>query len=713
LQTWLRTRTATALWAIAASWALAAAAQGEGARGDAAPAGDSIPQLSQPLNPAALESARALAQLQRNLATDDLAAAEQSLARARGSALLADYVALFEARLWLAGGKTDEAAAAARRGRDAHAGAPVAGAFSELLGEALAASGDESGARSAWGVAFEATRSPDRRAELESRIVASHERTGTLHAALAQPGGDTTVADGAALPPSIVRQLQTDPSPEELLRRADEQMSQGKSEDAILTFDAALDAGLERPDAQHATRERAHALFRIRRYDEALVAFGSLLPDREARFWHARSLARLGRPNQAIRSFEEIGAADDPEYGSWALYLAGTLLEDRGETARAMALYEEVTRREVSTTASSPASSRGLDALWRLGWSAFGRNENSRARNVFIEMAARSDPLPALRPRYWAARAAENRGDKTVAATEYTLLAVEYPLSYYGWRASERLGSPPGIVSPQPLAPGRSRVALQDVHRVEALILANLGDFAQEELAPIGRQARGLEDRKAVGRLYWLAGDYHRAQRLVVDAYQLPLSRGVQPENRILWQLSWPAAYREIVQDVFPENAAIEPELVWAIMREESGYRPWITSSAGARGLLQIMPETGEQLAKKNGVADFDPNDLYTPSINIQLGAAYLDELSRRFPGRLSAAIGSYNAGPRAVNGWLQGDRKNRDDDAWVEDIPYKQTRSYVKRVLRSLHVYQSFYDETSLMGPAVPVGPAASASES
>ena len=64
----------------------------------------------------------------------------------------------------------------------------------------------------------------------------------------------------------------------------------------------------------------------------------------------------------------------------------------------------------------------------------------------------------------------------------------------------------------------------------------------------------------------------------------------------------------------------------------------------------------------------------------------------RRFDGRLSAAIGSYNAGPRAVSGWLRGDRGRLEDDVWVEEIPYSQTQAYVKRVLRSFHIYRSFY---------------------
>ena len=147
-----------------------------------------------------------------------------------------------------------------------------------------------------------------------------------------------------------------------------------------------------------------------------------------------------------------------------------------------------------------------------------------------------------------------------------------------------------------------------------------------------------------------------------------------------------------LFRSVLPADAVIDPALVWAIMREESGYRPWITSSAGARGLLQIMPETAERLARRNGFRDFQPEDLYTPEVNIALGSAYLNELARRFPNRISAAIGSYNAGPRAVSDWLRGDRAELEDDAWVEEIPYQQTRTYVKRVLRSLVVYRAFY---------------------
>ena len=220
--------------------------------------------------------------------------------------------------------------------------------------------------------------------------------------------------------------------------------------------------------------------------------------------------------------------------------------------------------------------------------------------------------------------------------------------------------------------------ALRKQMKLAPLILGLLGNFA--ELF-----------RKCEAELQ-ARGDYHRANRLVVTAYGDSLARGLQEGREALWWLAWPPAYRETIESALPEEAAIEPELVWAIMREESHYRVDARSSVGALGLLQLMPRTARQLAEERGIEGFESEDLFDPETNIALGAAYLDQLANRFDGRLSAAIGSYNAGPRRVSSWLRGEAQKLPDDVWVEGIPYDQTRAYVKRVLRSLHVYQSFY---------------------
>jgi soluble lytic murein transglycosylase len=126
-------------------------------------------------------------------------------------------------------------------------------------------------------------------------------------------------------------------------------------------------------------------------------------------------------------------------------------------------------------------------------------------------------------------------------------------------------------------------------------------------------------------------------------------------------------------------------------MREESGFRPEALSVVGARGLVQIMPETGRKLAQRLGAPSYSPDELFVPARNLELGAAYLAQLLARFDGRLPAAVASYNAGPEVVERWL-AQNGALEDDAWIESIPYDQTRAYAKKVLRSVAVYQALY---------------------
>ncbi len=238
---------------------------------------------------------------------------------------------------------------------------------------------------------------------------------------------------------------------------------------------------------------------------------------------------------------------------------------------------------------------------------------------------------------------------------------------------------------------GKAALKPRELARMRILVEAGLAEVGQAELEELAARARGLGDRRELARLAAAAGDYHRAERLIVDAYAEPLARGPRNGQEELWRLAWPLAYGELVEAWVEPREAIEPALVYAVMREESGYRPQALSSAGARGLLQIMPATGERLARSVGLGGYSHDDLFDPQVNIRLGAAYLDELARRFDGRTSAAVGSYNAGPEAIARWIT-ERPEQADDEWVESMPFSQTRTYVKRVLRSLHAYRVLY---------------------
>jgi soluble lytic murein transglycosylase len=480
------------------------------------------------------------------------------------------------------------------------------------------------------------------------------------------------------LEPALGRTLRT---AGKLRERGNQLYKRYHNEDALAAYDAALAAGLSGSARTDALHQRAETLFRLRRYPEAIDAFDAL-PASEGRLTQrARALARTGRVSEGARALESFGERRGSE-AVYAQYLSALLWDGEGEHERARRLFESVVRR-------APESESASSSRWFLGWEAYRAARYAEAAKHFERLAAREkDPVEALRPRYWQIRALEAQG---FAETErlYAELALEYPFTYYGWRALERAGEHPESRREPSLWPGRRSLGERDLARPEILLEAGLVVEAREELAELFRRVGGVDDRIALAGLYAEAGDHHRAQRLVVDAYNERLARGPAPDHIELWWHAWPAPYEEALRRA-ERPGAPTPALVYSIMREESGYRPEVISVSGARGLLQLMPATAERVARSVALEGFEPGDLFRPEVNIELGSAYLGQLLARFDGNTPAAIGSYNAGPEAVARWLADGVAT--DDVWVEEIPYTQTRAYVKRVLRSLHVYRVLY---------------------
>jgi peptidoglycan lytic transglycosylase len=463
--------------------------------------------------------------------------------------------------------------------------------------------------------------------------------------------------------------------------RADRLFDTNDNEGALAAYDRALKMNLLKNERARARQQRADTLFRLRRYDEASEAYGKLPASEEREIQRARALARSGRVEEGASALEQLGRERRGERAVEALYLAAVLLDGEDQRERAGGLYEEVIRR-------MPRSEYAASARWWLGWADYRAGRLDSAVRRFDALARLDpDPVSALRPRYWRIRALEQQGAHDVRE-RYAELAHEFPFTYYGWLALARAGEPVAA-RPRTLSPGSRSLSPDQLARPRILLEAGLVPETREELADLFGDARGIEDRLALAELYADAGDPSNAQRLVVDAYAEDLARGVAPEDVELWWYAWPAPYEaELVHAT--RSGQPPPELVYSIMREESGYRPEVVSVSGARGLLQLMPETATRVAREVSLDPFTPDDLFKPAVNIELGSAYLAQLLARFNGNAAAAIGSYNAGPEAVTRWQPGD--GTPEDVWVEEIPYDQTRAYVKRVLRSLHVYRVLY---------------------
>lgn len=612
-------------------------------------------------------------------------------ALAREHSIVGDYAALLGARARRAG---EELVAARTQVEGALSDFPTSPLRSELhalLGDLRQATGDESGARAAWALAYSESEVDDLRPALLVKVAESQERAGdrraaranwlrvwTRHPASAEAKRAGQWLDAAEAAPGAVAR-----SADDYRQRGDRLFAELYNEEALVAYDEALSRGLPPALAETTRTRRAHTLFRLRRYPEALAAFSALPARGDLPIWRARSLARADRVPEAISAFEAIARAPGPHQAQARMFAAG-LLEGRKREQEARVhfswLAEGPDRGELSRT-----------ALWRLGWSDYRHRRFADAAARFESLAhVTRDPIGRSKADYWRARALGESGEPETAQKIFERLAGRFPLSYYGWRARSFAGAP---VAPEPsgtLARGRSRLTPSALARVRILIEGGLAEYGSAETARLARRAGGLEDRLALARLLATASDFHTAQRLIVDAYELELARGPIAGSEEVWQLAWPPAYAELVAAATGAPGSVPRELVYAIMREESGYRPRVISPVGARGLLQIMRETGARLAKRMGRPEFDPDDLFDPRINIELGSSYLGELAALFPKRLSASIASYNAGPHVVREW--GPTDKRADDEWVEAIPYAETQSYVKRVLRSVAAYRTLY---------------------
>src|SRR5262249_50787259 len=155
------------------------------------------------------------------------------------------------------------------------------------------------------------------------------------------------------------------------------------------------------------------------------------------------------------------------------------------------------------------------------------------------------------------------------------------------------------------------------------------------------------------------------------------------------WELLYPVGWRSELTEA-AGRAAIDPMLVAAVVREESSYHPQARSRVGARGLMQLMPDTARPMAQARRLSVNDGDLLEDPAVNLELGSASLGGLLREFSdARL--AVAAYNAGPTRVREWW-GTRRSDDLEVWIEQIPFDETRGFVKRVMFSWAEYRRLY---------------------
>ena len=591
----------------------------------------------------------------------DSAAAAYAAARAAGLSSIDPWLRVRQARV------TRDTATAFRLLADLPA--PVTREAGAARAQALLAAGDSAAALEALA---QAGRSLDV-ARLARALGDSSRARDALYALMARApeSDDAAAAVGVALAGLAPR------TPPEYVAIARAMKSHGGAADARLEVERALRQG----DSSAATLVLAGELFAgAGRYREAERAYRAAARDSElgalAIYRRARILARLGDAGapQALSGFAQSFPADTA--APTALYVLGDMLADRGEWPGAARWFDELIARY-------PADLRASVARFRLAAQAVRDGLPDSASALFRAEVAAGGPQ-RMSARFWLGKLALLSGDTAEARASWLTLAREDSIGYYGLRARREVSlAPPRFAAAPPPAPSATVAAT--LGRVDTLLLAGLDTAAQAEVRTmLGRAPQ--QDLDAL--LAWSDGLARRGfgPAAVRLGWQAALKAPNDP--RVLRAIfPWPN--RRAVEGEAAEFG-VDPLLLVAIVRQESVFDAEALSPAGARGLAQLLPGTAALTARGLDVT-FYPEWITVPDLNLHLGAAHLQELLERFPGRVEAAVAAYNAGTTPVTRWLA--RPGADDpDQFIESIPYQETRGYVRSVLRNRDLYRALY---------------------
>lgn len=297
---------------------------------------------------------------------------------------------------------------------------------------------------------------------------------------------------------------------------------------------------------------------------------------------------------------------------------------------------------------------------------------------------------------YWKARLLEQTGDKKAAWPIFSELATER--SYYGFLAADHVGRDYSMqhvstdATPEEVS---AMLAQPGVQMAKELFIMGEVIAARRQWAWTTRamSSRSLQVAAVLAR-HW--GWYDRAILTVGKSDQLDDL-----------ELRFPILYRDMVEDS-AQKSEIDPSWVYGVMRQESAFVTDARSGAGALGLMQLMPQTGRLTGRRLNLNIHSDSAILKVENNLRLGAGYLKNVLDANNGHQVLATASYNAGPHRVKEWLP-EAAGLDADAWVETIPFNETRNYVKNVLGYTMVYAYRLGNTHLrlqdrMSPVPPL---------
>lgn len=489
-------------------------------------------------------------------------------------------------------------------------------------------------------------------------------------------------------------------SAEELFKRACTLFEQRHYKDAANVFSSLPPETLPDNLRGELAFKTAMTQYRLKKNVEAEQSFARLAaPDSpfqqyrpEASYWLAQVYDRTGKDEEAINTFLTLaGTRPESSLADDALFHAALIKKHQGAHREALTLFRKI-------YSEYPASSRAPRSLWESAWSLYLSGDFSEAAKNFALLA--NDPSWRERALYWQGRSHEAAGFGEAAFPLYARIQREFPAGYYNLNINKTFGSRNNRV---PLLSTSFHVPLSasfGMERAQALIDLGLHEEAGKELSALKRR-KGSSFRGSLGHagLYLSMNDYRSAMGLFHQD-TLATDSGNSPS---IWAILYPAGFHEIVTR-HTSNTGLDLCLTFALIRAESNFLPTARSPVGALGLMQLMPATARDIARGLGIDAATPQ-LTNPEVNIRIGTRHLKDLIRRFNGNLVSAVAAYNAGATPVLRWRKNFPNLREDE-FIENIPYPETREYVKKVLAAMEVYRQLYGLEETAATAPPTSP-------
>jgi len=492
------------------------------------------------------------------------------------------------------------------------------------------------------------------------------------------------------------------------LRRADLLFEAGQFATAAAEYSRAR-PGLKGVDRERARVRQAAANYRRLHTTSARNLLSGWEPDdRELAAERLYYLAECARRKNQVTLYRDLVARLSREHpkSSWrqeALFSIGNFYLLRNDGRQYRSYYEQAAR-------ALPDGKHSAKAHWKVAWRAY-LDGDPRSRSLFEEHArlypASGQASAAL---YWVGRLSESAGSLSQAKALYQAIDDRYPNYYYGYLSRRRLvglaeASPrldealhatvENLTPPRRLAPAPSSETKSVIERGRLLSELGLDDLAQRELTRVSyREPDAHHVGLELARQSIRNDDHFRAmrhmKRYAFGYLRFPLDQ----LPRAFWERLYPLPFERSLR-ARSKPHALDPYLVAGLIRQESEFNPSAVSRAGAIGLMQIMPSTGRDLARRLGVQRFTTRRLREPDVSLRLGVFHLKGVIQQFSGNLEISLAAYNAGSARADRWVQwGDFDEPGE--FAETIPFTETRGYVQSVLRNRDVYRRLYDGSS-----------------